>query len=59
MSEPSVVIPVFPLPDVVLFPKLHLPLHISERRYRPDGARCHVQRASQRYSVSESAPKRA
>lgn len=28
------VIPVFPLPNVVLFPKVHLPLHIFEPRYR-------------------------
>jgi Lon protease-like protein len=26
--------PIFPLPDVVLFPKTHLPLHIFEARYR-------------------------
>ena len=34
MSEPASVIPVFPLPNVVLFPKLQLPLHIFEPRYR-------------------------
>ncbi|HEY3305946.1 MAG TPA: LON peptidase substrate-binding domain-containing protein [Candidatus Binatia bacterium] len=34
MSEPASVIPVFPLPNVVLFPKLRLPLHIFEPRYR-------------------------
>jgi Lon protease-like protein len=28
------IIPVFPLPDVVLFPKVYLPLHIFEPRYR-------------------------
>lgn len=28
------IIPVFPLPNVVLFPKVHLPLHIFEPRYR-------------------------
>jgi len=28
------IIPVFPLPNVVLFPKVHLPLHIFELRYR-------------------------
>ncbi|CAG0996646.1 Lon protease [Planctomycetaceae bacterium] len=27
-------VPVFPLPDVVLFPHAHLPLHIFEPRYR-------------------------
>lgn len=30
----AAVIPVFPLPNVVLFPKVHLPLHIFEPRYR-------------------------
>lgn len=30
----SLVIPVFPLPNVVFFPKIHLPLHIFEPRYR-------------------------
>ncbi len=34
MSEPATVIPIFPLPNVVLFPKLQLPLHIFEPRYR-------------------------
>jgi len=28
------VIPIFPLPDVVLFPRMALPLHIFEPRYR-------------------------
>ena len=28
------VIPLFPLPTVVLFPRVHLPLHIFEPRYR-------------------------
>jgi len=28
------IIPVFPLPDVVFFPKVYLPLHIFEPRYR-------------------------
>ena len=27
-------IPLFPLPDVVLFPRMPLPLHIFEPRYR-------------------------
>ena len=27
-------IPIFPLPDVVLFPSVFLPLHIFEQRYR-------------------------
>ena len=30
----TTVIPVFPLPDVVLFPGVFLPLHIFEMRYR-------------------------
>ena len=34
MPERTLVIPVFPLPDVVLFPKIQLPLHIFEPRYR-------------------------
>jgi Lon protease-like protein len=33
-SEPTTVIPVFPLPNVVLFPDVMLPLHIFEPRYR-------------------------
>jgi Lon protease-like protein len=33
MSLPDV-IPVFPLPNVVLFPRLPLPLHVFEPRYR-------------------------
>jgi Lon protease-like protein len=28
------IVPIFPLPNVVLFPKTHLPLHIFEERYR-------------------------
>ena len=28
------IIPIFPLPNVVLFPSVFLPLHIFERRYR-------------------------
>jgi Lon protease-like protein len=28
------IVPIFPLPDVVLFPKTYLPLHIFESRYR-------------------------
>ena len=34
MSATMSVIPVFPLPNVVLFPKVQLPLHIFEPRYR-------------------------
>ena len=34
MSELPDVIPVFPLPNVVLFPQVQLPLHIFESRYR-------------------------
>ena len=34
MSELSDIIPVFPLPNVVLFPRVQLPLHIFEPRYR-------------------------
>ncbi|PWT95873.1 MAG: ATP-dependent protease [Candidatus Melainabacteria bacterium] len=38
MSSPSSVtlrqLPLFPLPEVVLFPKANLPLHIFEMRYR-------------------------
>ena len=30
----SRVIPLFPLPDVVLFPQVALPLHVFEPRYR-------------------------
>src|SRR5262249_29460440 len=33
-SESQCTIPVFPLPNVVLFPKVQLPLHIFEPRYR-------------------------
>jgi uncharacterized protein len=33
-SEPATIIPVFPLPNVVLFPNVQLPLHIFEPRYR-------------------------
>ncbi|MCH8055344.1 MAG: LON peptidase substrate-binding domain-containing protein [Deltaproteobacteria bacterium] len=32
--SPARVVPVFPLSKVVLFPKVHLPLHIFEPRYR-------------------------
>ena len=28
------IIPIFPLPNVVLFPQVMLPLHIFEPRYR-------------------------
>ncbi|MGH7966517.1 MAG: LON peptidase substrate-binding domain-containing protein [Candidatus Binatia bacterium] len=34
MSDLPTIIPVFPLPNVVLFPRLLLPLHIFEPRYR-------------------------
>ncbi len=34
MSDLPVIIPVFPLPNVVLFPEVILPLHIFEPRYR-------------------------
>ena len=34
MSDLPAVIPVFPLPNVVLFPDVMLPLHIFEPRYR-------------------------
>jgi Lon protease-like protein len=34
MSDLPDVIPVFPLPNVVLFPNVQLPLHIFEQRYR-------------------------
>jgi uncharacterized protein len=34
MAGPSVVVPIFPLPDVVLFPHTLLPLHVFEARYR-------------------------
>lgn len=34
MSELPDIIPVFPLPNVVLFPRVQLPLHIFEPRYR-------------------------
>lgn len=50
MVSPSSVtlrqLPLFPLPEVVLFPNAHLPLHIFEMRYRQmvrtalDGDRC-------------------
>ncbi len=32
--EPEATIPIFPLANVVLFPKLHIPLYIFEPRYR-------------------------
>ena len=37
-DEDGPLIPLFPLPDVVLFPNVFLPLHIFEDRYRADGA---------------------
>ena len=33
-------IPIFPLPNVVLFPNVFLPLHIFEPRYREMVERC-------------------
>jgi len=34
MSDLPTIIPVFPLPNVILFPEVMLPLHIFEPRYR-------------------------
>src|SRR5947208_2921940 len=34
MSDKHVVLPIFPLPDVVFFPETELPLHVFESRYR-------------------------
>ena len=34
MAELPSLIPIFPLPNVVLFPQVMLPLHIFEPRYR-------------------------
>ncbi len=34
MSDLPTIIPIFPLPNVVLFPEVMLPLHIFEPRYR-------------------------
>jgi Lon protease-like protein len=34
MAVPGVVVPIFPLPDVVFFPHTLLPLHVFEARYR-------------------------
>lgn len=34
ISGRTLVVPVFPLPNVVFFPKMQLPLHIFEQRYR-------------------------
>jgi len=34
MPGAASIIPIFPLPNVVLFPKIQLPLHIFEPRYR-------------------------
>ena len=34
MAESRVVVPIFPLPEVTLFPRTLLPLHIFEARYR-------------------------
>jgi Lon protease-like protein len=33
-SSPTLLLPLFPLPDTVLFPGMPLPLHIFETRYR-------------------------
>lgn len=33
-TRPSLVVPLFPLPDLILFPGVLLPLHIFEARYR-------------------------
>jgi uncharacterized protein len=34
MAAPVVIVPIFPLPDVTLFPHTLLPLHVFEARYR-------------------------
>lgn len=34
MAAPLVIVPIFPLPDVTLFPQTLLPLHVFEARYR-------------------------
>jgi Lon protease-like protein len=34
MATPLVIVPIFPLPDVTLFPHTLLPLHVFEARYR-------------------------
>jgi len=34
VAEPPTIIPIFPLPNLVLFPGVRLPLHIFEPRYR-------------------------
>ncbi|HVC44548.1 MAG TPA: LON peptidase substrate-binding domain-containing protein [Candidatus Binataceae bacterium] len=34
MADLPEIIPIFPLPDFVLFPRVHVPLHIFEPRYR-------------------------
>jgi Lon protease-like protein len=34
MAAPLVIVPIFPLPDVALFPQTLLPLHVFEARYR-------------------------
>lgn len=34
LPQPKQPVPVFPLPDVVLFPRITLPLHVFELRYR-------------------------
>lgn len=34
MAAPVVIVPIFPLPDVIFFPHTLLPLHVFEARYR-------------------------
>ncbi len=39
-SQPPETLPIFPLPNIVLFPNMALPLHIFEDRYRKMTAAC-------------------